>query len=89
MITLQSIVTALGVITFIIIIYLLHKLIDKVMLIHVEKKKSIPVTVKDDAIYGVQINRLIYQLKHDIQSDKNIIARFHNGGFFANGFDMK
>jgi hypothetical protein len=89
MITLELILTLLGIASFAVIIYLIHQLINKVQSINVEKKKTRPVTVKDDAIYGVQINRLIYQLKHDIHADKVCVARFHNGGAYSNGFDMK
>jgi hypothetical protein len=45
--------------------------------------------IKDDAVYNVQIDRLINKLKYDTRADKVFLCRFHNGGRFANGFAMK
>jgi len=84
----EVIATVLLIIAGIIFIYLLHKIVDKVN-IGVQKKEGTRVTVKDDAVFNVQINRLIYKLKTELHADKVCIARFHNGGSFANGFDMK
>jgi hypothetical protein len=84
----EVVATVLLIIAGIIFIYLLHQLVNKVN-IGVQKKEVIKVTVKDDAVFNVQINRLIYKLRTDLHADKICIARFHNGGSFNNGFDMK
>jgi hypothetical protein len=46
-------------------------------------------SIRDRALYDVEINRLIFKLKSDLKADKVSVCRFHNGGTFNNGWDMK
>lgn len=93
--TLPQILTILLIIILLIagvsVLYLLisvKKIIDKFHLESVSLPFE-PSSIKDDAVYNVQIDRLISKLKYDVNADKIFLCRFHNGGRFSNGFTMK
>ena len=54
-----------------------------------EPKEKKLFQMKESAVYDVMIDREICEIKKTVQADKVILGRFHNGGYFANGMDMK
>jgi hypothetical protein len=58
-------------------------------------KKTPPVTTKEpanlrkDSYYNAELQRILIRVKLELQACKVVLARFHNGGCFANGLDMR
>ncbi len=62
------------------------------LIIKVEKKEKqthIKVAIKKASTYDASLKVLLYNLKSSVNATKIIVARFHNGGNFANGYEMK
>lgn len=54
---------------------------------YVAKKRAR--SLKENAVYDVEINRLVYEIKLNVAACKIIVGRFHNGGFFNNALPMQ
>lgn len=85
--TLIALIFVLITIIFVIVGSVLYKLLVKV-----EKKESmtnIKVPIKKASTFDASLKVLLYKLKTSVGATKLIVARFHNGGNFSNGYEMK
>jgi len=46
-------------------------------------------SVKEDSIYNLVVQKILCQLKKELNATKIILGRFHNGGNYVNGLPMK
>jgi len=54
-----------------------------------KNRKTKPKSIKEASWYDAMINRVLFNLRNDLESDKVFVARFHNGGYFHSGIEMK
>jgi hypothetical protein len=70
------------------IVIILHKLMIKL-----NKQPDIPhkeqTSLRKDSYYNAELQRILIRIKLELQACKVTLARFHNGGCFANGLDMR
>jgi hypothetical protein len=85
--TLVALVFVLLALLFVVIGVVLYKLLVKVE--KKEKATTFKVAIKKASTYDAALKILLYNLKKELSADKVIVARFHNGGNFANGYEMK
>ena len=70
------------------IVVVLHKLILKLNKAP-EKHEKAPSSLRKDSYYDAELQRILIRIKLELQACKITLARFHNGGCFANGLDMR
>lgn len=74
----------------VLIISILINLLNKVLNVSLNKTLTkTNISLEKDAYCNAEVQRIIIRLKLELHSCKVILSRFHNGGCYANGLDMK
>jgi hypothetical protein len=83
---LASICAAITIIGVIFAILVLHRFAKK---LEKQEEKRHKITVKEECNHNVEVQKIICRIKIQLNATKVIIARFHNGGNYVNGLEMK
>lgn len=87
--TLSYVSQILMLVVLIISISVLYKLLKQIGINTIVKPQKQIISLEKDAYCNAEVQRMLIRVKLELHACKVLLARFHNGGCYANGLDMK